>query len=339
MRKTLLFLAFISTSLGSTPNLVTMNQINAIYSEAIKGNIDAMLQLGSLYRDHNYNFKTDTLFEQEAINWYKKAEECTQPIGNIEAERNLGDILSEKYFKTTELLNKYVKVFASGDKIAIDSFEYYRRASDKGDISAQTSLGDCYLLGIGTTADAKKAIYKYQQAAIKGSPRAQYALGYCYYYGYEMPKNIDLAFYWIKCAAENGNIAAQQLLGYFYYYAVGTSANDLMAFTWQIHNISKSDSVTAYLRRLPLKRLAYLNDEAKIKLIQEAEVKNTEITKLINNNMLSKKNLLKEDDFASKRTIVLYNDNGIITSALVEDPRLCFSEPGNMVSITNQNKK
>ena len=51
--------------------------------------------------------------------------------------------------------------------------EWYQKAADKGNASAQAHLGSCYFYGQGVTADKNKAIYWYDKAAAQGNTTAQ----------------------------------------------------------------------------------------------------------------------------------------------------------------------
>lgn len=67
------------------------------------------------------------------------------------------------------------------DKKAI---EWYQKAAEQGDASAQFNMAVMYHEGRGATQDFTKARYWYQKSAAQGDKDAQYNLGILYEYGW-----------------------------------------------------------------------------------------------------------------------------------------------------------
>lgn len=63
------------------------------------------------------------------------------------------------------------------------AFEWYQRGTAAGSPHAANGLANCYLNGVGTGPDIKKAIELYEQSAGKHVPHAHYNLGMLYYNG------------------------------------------------------------------------------------------------------------------------------------------------------------
>ena len=66
-------------------------------------------------------------------------------------------------------------------------------------------IGFCYENGIGTDEDAYKAAQWYKSASDDGDVIAQYNLAECYRTGSGVPKDMNLAAYWYKRAARQGD--------------------------------------------------------------------------------------------------------------------------------------
>jgi uncharacterized protein len=74
------------------------------------------------------------------------------------------------------------------------SFEWYTRGVEAGSPNAANGLGNCYMDGVGTTADINKAIELYEQSAAKHVSYAHYNLGILYYEGKHVETNYEKAF-------------------------------------------------------------------------------------------------------------------------------------------------
>lgn len=93
-----------------------------------------------------------------------------------------------------------------------ESFEYYLKATNQGDVNAQYILGLCYFYGNGVEKDLSEAVKWYRKAAVQGFADAQYNLGICYYNGDGVEKNLSEAVVWFRKAADQGHAEAQNAL-------------------------------------------------------------------------------------------------------------------------------
>lgn len=95
-------------------------------------------------------------------------------------------------------------------KKAADCFKV---GAEKGDSWAQTYLGSYYLDGIGDifVKDSKKAFELYSKAAKKDSD-AMYSLGHCYLTGTGVEKDVGEAIVHLRKAEKAGNARAKKLL-------------------------------------------------------------------------------------------------------------------------------
>ena len=88
-----------------------------------------------------------------------------------------------------------------------------RAAAERGNASAQTTLGMCYHIGdCGVKRDYGLALAWYGRAAAQGHPVAQYGLGLMYMNGRGMaPDPVRAAFWFRKAAAQGLSLAQDEL--------------------------------------------------------------------------------------------------------------------------------
>lgn len=121
-------------------------------------------------------------------------------------------------------------------------------AARKGDVAAQTELGEMYLFGKGVPKDYKKALMWSTKAMKKGNEIATTNVGIMYFEGFGVKKNYKKASELFNKAMDKGNmnaemkaprylgIMAQNGLGTkknledaIFYYEMGDSAGDIVA--------------------------------------------------------------------------------------------------------------
>jgi TPR repeat protein len=90
--------------------------------------------------------------------------------------------------------------------------DWYRRAAERGDASAQYDLGVIYSNGLGVPEDHRAAVEWVRRAAASGDANAEAILGDFYRYGRE-PRDLRLALAWYQKAALQDNAKAQYELG------------------------------------------------------------------------------------------------------------------------------
>ncbi|RHZ86526.1 hypothetical protein Glove_50g93 [Diversispora epigaea] len=71
-----------------------------------------------------------------------------------------------------------------------------RKYFSEGNTDGQNKLGYCYLLGIGTTKEDRKAFRWYIKSAEGGNSGGQYSLANYYFYGIDTTKDEKKAVRW-----------------------------------------------------------------------------------------------------------------------------------------------
>ena len=91
--------------------------------------------------------------------------------------------------------------------------EALQASAEKGDASAQFTLGQSYFRGSGIEQSDALALQWFEKAAAQGKTEAQAALGFLYAQGRGVPPNPALAKKWLRLAADQGLLSAQHNLG------------------------------------------------------------------------------------------------------------------------------
>lgn len=76
-----------------------------------------------------------------------------------------------------------MSLFGRKQKLSPEQTEVYlnyKKQANKGDVTAQFHLGECYYNGTGVEQDREKAVKWYSKAAVAGNREAQYMLGECW---------------------------------------------------------------------------------------------------------------------------------------------------------------
>lgn len=107
----------------------------------------------------------------------------------------------------------YQPAFAAGDNYS----EELRQRAEQGDISAQSKLGYCYLMGNGIAKDYDEAVWWFRKAAEKGYSDGQMFLAYCYQEGLGVNQDYDKAITWYHKAIENGSTQSLYYIGNCYF--------------------------------------------------------------------------------------------------------------------------
>lgn len=82
--------------------------------------------------------------------------------------------------------------------------QWYRRAAQHGNASAQYALGWLYKRGIGVIQDDKSAVRWWKKAAYNGNSSAQFYLAWAYNNGYGVEKNNVKSYAWLSVAVAYG---------------------------------------------------------------------------------------------------------------------------------------
>jgi hypothetical protein len=95
-------------------------------------------------------------------------------------------------------------MYAKGQGVRRDyteAMQWFRRAADEGDASAQYNLGVMYAKGQGVRRDYIEAMRWYRKAADQGDASAQYNVGLMYANGQGVSKDYVQAHKWFNLAA------------------------------------------------------------------------------------------------------------------------------------------
>jgi TPR repeat protein len=141
---------------------------------------------------------------KEAAKWYRMLAE-----GGVKASMNpiTGRMMANKVQSAQCHLGYLYDTGGKG--LAQDYTEaakWYRLAADKGDATAQWSLGGMYQFGKGFPKDELEAVRWYRLAADQGLAFAQQAIGFMYEWGSGVPQDYVQAHMWYNLAGASGQI-------------------------------------------------------------------------------------------------------------------------------------
>jgi TPR repeat protein len=114
-----------------------------------------------------------------------------------------------------------------------EAFKWYLESAKKGDVDAQAAVGDHYFMGDGVQCDYRKSLFWHTMAAKGGNVLAQTTVGHHYYFGWAFEGNardLEKSFKWHSLAAENGLAQAQFFVGFMYMHGEGCEKNPLKAY-------------------------------------------------------------------------------------------------------------
>jgi TPR repeat protein len=124
----------------------------------------------------------------------------------------------------------------------------FRAAAERGDATAQITLGGMNLFGRGVPQSDVLAVFWYRRAAEQGLAYAQFNLGFMYVNGRGVPRDDREAVRWYRAAAEQGIAEAQVDLGSMYANGQGVPRDDQTAYFWFLL-AGAQDSETAIRNR------------------------------------------------------------------------------------------
>jgi TPR repeat protein len=100
-------------------------------------------------------------------------------------------------------------LFGTGQAQSPKDIRQLLHAAERGDSSAQFTLGDAYHYGAGVTQDKAEAVKWYRRAADQGNAQAQYSLGVAYEIGEGVLQDKDQATEWYRLSAVQGKTDAK----------------------------------------------------------------------------------------------------------------------------------
>ena len=138
------------------------------------------------------------------------AEYVTGGSGTVDREKALHMAEEAEALGDNDVFYRLGKAFCeSGLKDHQEkAFLCFKRAAEKGNPAADSSLGLCYEAGLGVTADIQKATALYKKAAEAGDPFGMAHYGYALSAGEGCAKNEKAAMSWLIKAALQGDKGA-----------------------------------------------------------------------------------------------------------------------------------
>ncbi len=109
-------------------------------------------------------------------------------------------------------------------------------AANRGDVSAQVSVGDYYARGVGTDTNASQAMEWYRKAALGGSAEAQWRCAQEYISGKLVAQDLEEAAVFLLLGVKQGDVRAQEELSNFYAEGLGgltKHAGESAFWAWQ----------------------------------------------------------------------------------------------------------
>jgi len=120
--------------------------------------------------------------------------------------------------------------------------EWLKKAADKGDANAMSSLARLYYGGQGVPEDYAKARELFEKAADKGDANAMASLAWLYSQGRGVARDYTKAREWFEKAADKGNASAMANLGWLYQNGLDVAQDDAKAREWFEKGADKGDT-------------------------------------------------------------------------------------------------
>lgn len=140
-----------------------------------------------------------------------------------------------------------VSSFAGMSQEEVKAFSDYKIRALKGEVEAQSAVGDCYMNGEGVGQDFAQAVVWYQKAAESGYANAQSELASCYSKGFGVEKDERVALSWRLKAAKQGHTIAQYNLGITYLHGYGVPKDSVEAYAYL--NLASASEIASITRR------------------------------------------------------------------------------------------
>ena len=129
---------------------------------------------------------------------------------------------------------------------SLQAFKWYHKAADQGDLESQYKVATFYDLGEYVRLNHNIAFHYYEMAAKRGHVLSQVALSYCYSNGEGVKEDSTEAVFWARKAAEKGSAKGQFLLGLYYEHGYGVDKDIKRAKHWYDLSV-KQDYPEAYV--------------------------------------------------------------------------------------------
>lgn len=157
--------------------------------------------------------------------------------------------------------NYMLGIFVERDPV--QSLAWFRKAAEQGNASAQLYVGLSYMRGDGVAQDTAQAVYWYQKAAEQGNAKAEVMLGLCYENGDGIAQDSVLAVYWYQRAAEQGVADAQFRLSRCYANGKGVAQDIVKAVVWLKNAAEQGNADAQFILGLSYKTGIGVNQDLK----------------------------------------------------------------------------
>lgn len=124
--------------------------------------------------------------------------------------------------------------------------EWYKKASDAGNIAASTQLAEMYIHGVGVPKNESKAYQLYKTAADADDMNGLGGVGVCFENGFGVAKNIPTAVSYYKKAAEKGHDYSTYRLYLLYRDGNGVSKDTNLAIQYLRQAADNGDNDAIY---------------------------------------------------------------------------------------------
>jgi len=169
---------------------------------------------------------TSIIFDGTKEEWegIEKGELAVSPTMKVSftKESDLPENIAEEYNKLGE---DYYHGRNGKEQNYEKAVEWLTKASDLGNASAQSTLGNCYHTGRGVERDYSRAFGLYLAAAEQNNPKGMYNLAYCFFSGEGTEKSYQKAAEWYLKSAELKYNLAQYMAGYCYEHGYGVQVD------------------------------------------------------------------------------------------------------------------
>ena len=130
-----------------------------------------------------------------------------------------------------------------------ESFFWYKKAAEKGNMMAMSALSKLYFRGWGTNIDKEKS-RQYGSASFRtikklaktGNTKAQYYLGYMYSAGLGVKKDEQESMFWNLKAANKNHLWAMVNVGHAYENGNGVKSDSKKALKWYMRAADSGDA-------------------------------------------------------------------------------------------------
>lgn len=135
----------------------------------------------------------------------------------------------DSYVDDGDIIKQFNSTFSHNPELGA---KLLQNPAEKGSISAQIILGDCYSKGFGVQPSAEETVKWYQKAAEQGNAEAQASLGTKYWLGEGVGQSYKYAYKWFLRSAKQGYAIAQYNLGICYGHGKGVEKDEEEAIKW-----------------------------------------------------------------------------------------------------------